>query len=143
MRPKVLGIDYGTKRIGLAVASPLGTVHPRPRLDRTAPAADLRALAELADEEDVASIVIGLPHHMDGAKSEMEIAARAFAAQLAEATGLPVFGTDERLSSQVADSMLAERTRDPRKRKERVDSAAACLLLTDYLAAEEKAERIA
>jgi putative Holliday junction resolvase len=143
MRPKLLGVDYGTKRIGLAVSSPLGTVHPRPRRDRVTPEADLRFLAALAAEEDVTAIVIGLPHHMDGARSDMEIEARAFAARLAKASGLPVFGTDERLTSQEAERILAGQHKDPRQRKGRVDSAAACILLQDFLAADQEAERIA
>jgi len=143
LKQKLLALDYGTKRIGLAVSSPLGTVHPRPRRDRETPEADLRFLAALADEEDVAGLVIGLPHHMDGAVSEMEQEARAFAAQLAEATGLPVYGSDERLTSQEAERILAGQHKDPRQRKERVDSAAACLLLQDFLAADTEPERIA
>ena len=143
MQLKLLGIDYGTKRIGLAISSPLGTVHPRPRRDRVTEAEDIRYIAELAAEEAVAAVVIGLPHHMDGAQSEMEVEARAFARLLAAASGLAVFGTDERLTSQVADSILAGQHKNPRARKQRVDSAAACILLQDYLNAEQTGERIA
>ena len=143
MKQKLIGIDYGTKRIGLAVSSPLGTVHPRPRRDRVTETTDLAFIAGLADEEGVSGIVIGLPHHMDGAQSEMEVAARKFAVKLAELSGLPVFGTDERLTSQAADSILAGQHKNPRARKQRVDSAAACLLLQDYLNAEQSGERIA
>ncbi|MHC4450026.1 MAG: Holliday junction resolvase RuvX [Planctomycetota bacterium] len=143
MRPKLLGIDYGTKRIGLAVSSPLETVHPRPRRDRVTLESDIVFLAALADEEDVAGIVIGLPHHMDGARSEMEIQARSFAKKLAEASGLPVFGSDERLTSQEAERILMAQHKDPRQTKGRVDSAAACILLQDFLAAENEPERVA
>lgn len=144
MTPRYLGIDFGTRRIGLAVASPIGTVHPRPRLDRTNEADDLRELTGLVREEGVEALVVGLPHHMDGAQSEMEVAARAFATKLAEATGLPLYGTDERLTSAEADRILkVQGQRNPRARKERVDSAAACILLQDFLNAEEKGERIA
>jgi len=142
--PRYLGIDYGTKRIGLAISSPIGTVHSRPRLDRQNLEFDLRALAELAREEQVVALVIGLPHHMDGTRSEMEQKAREFAAKLAELTGLPLFGTDERLTSMEADRILkAQGKRDPRARKARVDSAAACILLQDFLNADESGERIA
>jgi len=142
--PRYLGIDYGTKRIGLAVASPIGTVHPRPRLDRVDEAADIRALVGLVREEGVEALVIGLPHHMDGTQSEMELQARRFAKKLAEATGLSVFGTDERLTSAEADRILkVQGQRNPRARKQRVDSAAACILLQDFLNAEQTGERIA
>ncbi len=144
MTPRYLAIDYGTKRIGLAVSSPIGTVHPRPRLDRTEPGADIRALVDLAREEVAVALVMGLPHHMDGAQSEMETQARAFAKKLAEACGLPVYGTDERLTSAEADRILkVQGQRNPRARKERIDSAAACILLQDFLGAEDNAERIA
>ena len=142
--PRYLGIDYGTKRIGLAVSSPIGTVHPRPRIDRTVEQADIRVLVEMVREEGVEALVIGLPHHMDGAESEMERQARGFAAKVAEATGLAVFGTDERLTSAEADRILkVQGKRDPRARKARVDSAAACILLQDFLNAEQKGEPIA
>jgi putative Holliday junction resolvase len=141
---RYLGIDYGTKRIGLAVSSPIGTVHPRPRLDRTGPEDDIRALVALIRDEAVTALVIGLPHHMDGAQSEMEAEARNFGVALAQACELPLFGTDERLTSAEADRILkVQGRRNPRARKERVDSAAACILLQDFLAAEESAERIA
>lgn len=144
MIPRYLGIDFGTKRIGLAVSSPIGTVHPRPRLDRLGGEADIVALVGLVREEGVTALVIGLPHHMDGALSEMEQQARRFAEQLAEATGLPAFGTDERLTSAEADRILkVQGQRNPRARKERVDSAAACLLLQDFLNADQNGERIA
>jgi len=144
MTPRYLAIDYGTKRIGLAVSSPIGTVHPRQRLDRTEPDADIRALVELAREEVAVALVMGLPHHMDGAQSEMETQARAFAAKLAEASGLPIYGSDERLTSAEADRILkVQGQRNPRARKERIDSAAACILLQDFLGAEDNAERIA
>ena len=141
---RYLGIDYGTRRIGLAVSSPIGTVHPRPRLDREGTEADIQALVALIRDEGVEALVIGLPHHMDGAVSEMEVEARQFGATLAEAAGLPLFGSDERLTSAEADRMLKiSGRRNPRARKERIDSAAACILLQDFLSAEQNAERIA
>jgi putative Holliday junction resolvase len=74
----------------------------------------------------------------------MEREVRAFAAKLAAALGLPVLGTDERLTSEAADTILLNQGHHHwKKRKERRDSAAACLLLQDYLDAGRKAERIA
>ncbi|MHC4957418.1 MAG: Holliday junction resolvase RuvX [Planctomycetota bacterium] len=139
-----LGLDYGRKRIGVAVSTPLGTVHPRPRVDRTTLDEDLAALKELADEAGAGGIVIGLPHHMDGAESEMEREVRKFAEKLALALGLPVHGSDERLTTEAADTILLNQGHHHwKKRKERRDSAAACLVLQDFLAAGQKAERIA
>jgi len=139
----LLSLDYGRRRIGIAVSTPLGTVHPRPRLERTTLEADLRALAEMAGEADAEAIVIGLPHHMDGTVSDMEREVRTFAVALAAACGLPVFGVDERLTTEAADSALRAGTRGWRERKARRDSAAACLLLQDYLDAGGRGERIA
>jgi len=143
-RPAVLlGLDYGRKRIGIAVSTPLGTVHPRPRLERTTPEEDLLALRAVLEETGAEGIVIGLPHHMDGKTSDMEREVRAFAADLAAACGIPVFGSDERLTTEAADSALRVTKRHWRDRKARRDSAAACIVLQDYVDAPTRGERIA
>lgn len=138
-----LGLDYGRKRIGIAVSTPLGTVHPRPRLERTRPDEDLRRLAALAEESGAEAIVVGLPHHMDGQISEMEAEVRRFAVELAQAAGLPVFGSDERLTTEAAETILRSRDLDGRARKARRDSAAACIVLQDFLGTGDGRERIA
>ena len=144
MTPEVtLGLDYGRKRIGLAVSTPLGTVHARPRLERTKLDADLAALAGLVEETGAAAIVVGLPHHMDGTTSEMEKEVRRFAVALAAACRVPVYGSDERLTSEAADQILRARELRGRKRRERLDSAAASLVLQDFLNAGNQGERIA
>lgn len=143
-RPAVLlGLDYGRKRIGIAVSTPLGTVHPRPRLERTTLEEDLEAIGALLEETGAQAIVIGLPHHMDGKTSDMEREVREFAAALATATGRPVFGSDERLTTEAADSALRHTRKHWRDRKARRDSAAACIVLQDYLDAQKRGERIA
>ncbi len=139
----LLGLDYGTKRIGIAISTPLRTVHPRPRLERTTPGEDLAALHTLVEETGAEAIVIGLPHHIDGTTSDMEREVRAFAAELAAVTGRPVFGADERLTTEAADSALRHTKKHWRDRKARRDSAAACIVLQDYLDAQERGERIA
>ncbi len=143
-RPAVLlGLDYGRKRIGIAVSTPLDTVHPRPRLERTTLKEDLAAIGALLEETGAEAIVIGLPHHMDGKTSDMEREVREFAVALFAATGLPVFGGDERLTTEAADSALRHTRKHWRDRKARRDSAAACIVLQDYLDAQERGERIA
>jgi len=139
----LLGLDYGRKRIGIAVSTPLGTVHPRERLERDTLEKDLAALRALAAETGAGAIVIGLPHHMDGKTSDMEREARAFGLALGAACGLPVFGSDERLTTEAADSALRQTSKGWRERKARRDSAAACIVLQDYLDAPERGERIA
>jgi putative Holliday junction resolvase len=139
----LLGLDYGRKRIGIAVSTALGTVHPRERLERATLEEDLAALRALAEETGAEAIVIGLPHHMDGKTSDMEREARAFALSLAGACGLPVFGSDERLTTEAAESALRQTSRGWRDRKARRDSAAACIVLMDYIDAPTRGERIA
>jgi len=142
----LVGLDYGRARIGVAVSTVLGTVHPRPRLDRTELQEDLGALRDLIEDTQADAVVLGLPHHMDGSESDMEREVRAFAAQLHAACGVPIYGTDERLTSEAAESILSKSHRDWRDRKARRDSAAACLLLQDFVDAAglgTEAERIA
>jgi putative Holliday junction resolvase len=143
MQGVFLGLDYGRKRIGVAVSTPLGTVHPRQRLERAGLQQDLRALRALAEEVEAEAIVLGLPHNMDGSVSEMEREVRAFASQLAAAAALPVYGSDERLTTESAESILRSREIHGRARKQRRDSASACILLQDFLDAERPRERIA
>ena len=141
--PVLLGLDYGRKRIGLAVSTPLGTVHPRPRLERTTLPEDLAALAALVAETGAGAIVIGLPHHMDGKVSDMEREVREFAVAVAAACDVPVFGADERLTTEAAESALRQTAKGWRERKARRDSAAACIVLQDYIDAPTRGERIA
>lgn len=139
-----LGLDYGRKRIGVAVSTALGTVHPRPRLECTTPERDRAVIRALVEETEADGIVLGLPHHMDGRISEMEEEVRRFARELAATCGVPVYGIDERLTTQAADSILRAQELHGRARKARRDSAAACLLLQDFMAAgSEERERIA
>ena len=134
-----LALDYGTKRIGIAVSTPLDTVHPRPRLLRTTLDRDLEALNALIEENEAEAVVMGLPHNMDGSESEMEREVRAFAKELAKRCQLPIYGTDERLTSEAATSILGS----SRAAKEKRDSAAACIFLQDYLTQGTQGERIA
>ncbi|MCK6462114.1 MAG: Holliday junction resolvase RuvX [Planctomycetes bacterium] len=141
--PVLLGLDYGRKRIGIAVSTPLGTVHPRERLERGTIEEDLAALRALVEETGASAIVIGLPHHMDGKTSDMEREVRAFAAALGAACARPVFGGDERLTTEAAESALRQTSKGWRDRKARRDSAAACIVLQDYIDAPTRGERIA
>jgi putative Holliday junction resolvase len=136
---RVLGIDYGAKRIGLALsdptamlASPWQTVPggpPIPAAARLVPViADL-----VADDDGLEAIVVGLPRRLDGSDNDQTPLARAFAAELARASSLPVILQDERLSSREAESRLALRERDWRKRKAKLDAVAAAVILQDYL----------
>ena len=133
----ILGIDFGTRRIGLAVSDRDASIaFPVGAHDCSDRRRDLEALAALARERGVRRIVVGLPLHMDGGAGEMAAAARAFADELAEVSGLPVELLDERWTSLEADRALRDSGRSARRRKRRkgeVDSVAAALILGTYL----------
>ena len=96
----------------------------------------LRQLGE--DDDGLAAIVVGLPRHLDGRPHEHAVRVRAIAEALEQRTGLPVTLQDERLTSVEAEQRLALRERDWRKRKARLDAAAAAIILQEYLDAHSQ-----
>ena len=139
---RALGIDYGGRRIGLAVsdatgvlARPLSTLTRDPGGSEAAAArAVLQAVADLErDGEPIAAIVIGLPRRLDGSPNEQTPRVLAFAERLRTLTAIPVALQDERLTSREAESRLALREKDWRRRKAQLDAAAAAVMLQDYL----------
>lgn len=136
---RVAALDVGARRIGLAVSDPSGTL-ARPfavitigRL-RSPVRLVAEAIGRLADEDDgLREVIVGLPAHLDGTPSPQTAQVRAFAADLARAIPVPILFQDERLSSREAESRLAIGERDWRKRKPRLDAAAAAVILQDYL----------
>ena len=139
-RGPVLAIDYGSRRIGLAVSDAEGAfAFPAGFLERRGEPQDLAALRELAAERGIVEIVVGLPIHLDGREGPEARAARAFAAALGRATGLEVSMFDERWTSREAERALAQAGGSPRRRRGtatqgRVDATAAALLLRTWLA---------
>src|SRR5437870_7540894 len=132
--PRVLGIDYGRKRLGVAVSDPLGLMaHPLPTIQNTGDDAALAALARLCAEKEVTRIVIGLPVNMDGSRGPMALEVQDFARRLAGLARLPVETWDERLTSYDAESRLAEAGLRWKARKKRVDQVAAALILQSWL----------
>jgi putative holliday junction resolvase len=141
----ILAIDYGKKRLGLALSDELGlTSRPHATWNRVNRRRDLARLRELARQQKVRRIVVGLPLHLDGTPSEMSEEAKSFAARVEKALCLPVEMMDERLSSWEARQTLAaansnERARRgssgraaPRKQTP-LDEIAAAIILQDYL----------
>ena len=137
---RIVGLDVGERRIGVAVSDVTGTLARPLAVLRTATldgqsvqiVAD--EIARLAREDDgVGSIVVGLPRRLDGTPTEMTSRVEAFARQLEARTALPVTLQDERLSSREAESRLAVHEKDWRARKRRLDAAAAAVILQDYL----------
>jgi putative Holliday junction resolvase len=137
---RVLGIDYGQRRIGLALsdvtgllASPWKTV-VRGGEARQAAAAIAREISNLRGEPDgLDAVVVGFPRRLSGERNEQTAAVEAFVEYLRRSIDLPIVFEDERLTSWEADTLLAERERDWRKRKPMLDAMAAAVLLQNYL----------
>ena len=137
---RVLGIDYGERRIGIAVSDPTGTLaRPVTTLKEhrnlgAAVEAVMRSIADLErDAEPVERIVLGLPRRLDGSANDQTPRVEAFAAILEKRAGRVVVLQDERLTSHEADALLAEREPDWRARKLRLDAVAAAVILQEYL----------
>ena len=133
---RVLALDIGRRRTGLALSDPTRTLAtPYGVITAQPPLADvLRTADHLASESDgLSAIVVGRPLRLDGSPGSETAEVDAFVARLRTRTALPVFVQDERLSSVEAESRLSVGERDWRKRKPRLDAAAAAVILQDFL----------
>ncbi len=136
---RVLAIDHGERRLGLAVSDPSGAIAmPLEVLSRAGWAKDLASLRRVIAAQQVDEIVVGRPLTMRGTVGPQAQAAARFAARLREALALPVTEVDERLSTTAAERVLREgggrsRDRGARDRRARRDAVAAALLLQPYL----------
>jgi putative holliday junction resolvase len=136
---RILAVDVGARRVGLAIsdasrtlARPLETItvaNEADAVDRVA-----RRIDELDQEDEgIATIVVGMPSSLDGTPTPQTAQVLAFIARLKARTALPIATEDERLTSREAESRLARREKDWRKRKAQIDAAAAAVFLQDYL----------
>ncbi len=137
---RIVGLDVGERRIGVAVSDVTATLaRPLTTLRTTGLDGDALALAvaevgRLAAEEDgVAAIVVGLPRRLDGTENAMTRRLEIFADRLRARSARPVTLQDERLTSIEAESRLAAREKNWRARKQKLDAAAAAIILQDYL----------
>lgn len=131
---RALGIDFGLKRVGLAVSDPTGTlVSPYRTIVRTTRDALFDELAEILRDEAVEAVVVGLPLSLDGADTLTTRQVRNFAASLSRRTDLPVHLMDERLSSAQAETELNAAGVRGKKRKAVLDSQAAAVILRSWL----------
>jgi putative Holliday junction resolvase len=142
---RVLGIDLGHKRVGLAMsdrsrtlATPLKALQVRG--DIAAIVETLRReIVELSrDEDGLDQVVVGLPKRLDGTEHDRAAWTRAVAERLSAAVDLPILFQDERLTSREAEARLAVRERDWRQRKQKLDAAAAAIVLQDFLDEQKK-----
>jgi putative Holliday junction resolvase len=138
---RLLGLDFGTKTIGLAVSDPLGiTAQGMPTLRRKNKRTDLDALARVITHYNVAEIVIGLPLRMSGAEGTMAEKVHEFVTVLQKRFELPVHLWDERLSSAEANRVLRESEMSIKRRGEVVDQLAAVLILQSFMEARKVAQ---
>jgi len=134
---RLLGLDYGSKTVGVAVSDPLFitaqgveiiTREQENKLRRT-----LARIKELCEQYEVTEIVLGLPLNMNGTEGPRCVATREFADQVIKRTGLPVHFQDERLTTVAADRAMDEAGYDYAKKKQHVDELAAVLILQNYM----------
>ena len=131
---RVLALDLGKKRIGLAMSDLLGiTAQGLPTLQRTRIRDDLDALARVIDENNVTLILMGHPLHMSGREGRQAEYTREFAARLANRTGLEIRFWDERLTTVEAQRVLRSSGIGIEKRARAVDRVSAVILLSSYL----------
>lgn len=137
---RVLGIDYGARRIGLALSDATATLASpwrlvqRPQSDAETLRLMIKEITSLIDGDDgLEAVVIGWPRRLDGSPTDQTKHVEAFARAIEARIAVPVVLQDERLSSHEAESRLAAREADWRKRKARLDAAAAAIILQDFL----------
>ena len=134
MSARILALDVGKKRIGLAVSDGLGiTAQGLPTLQRGRIRDDLDQLARICREQEIALLLVGQPLHMSGHESRQGVYTKEFAERLAEFTQLPVKYLDERLTTVQAERVLRESGISIEKRAKAIDKLAAVLLLQSFL----------
>ena len=130
--PKLLGLDLGERRIGVAVSDDTGIIaSPERIIDLKY--ATLSNVADLAAEYQVDGIVVGLPKGMRGDEGHQAREVRAMAAEIEAQVSVPVIFWDERLSSFIADQALAGQVKSPRERRKQLDAIAAAVTLQSYM----------
>ena len=138
--PRVLGLDVGSKRIGLAVSDPLGiTAQGLETIRRQNKRLDLEELGKIIRQYSVSEIVVGYPLRLSGAEGTQSEKMQRFAEDLRKKFGLPVHLWDERLTSSQANRLLREMELSIQKRAGAVDRMAAVLILQNWMEARESA----
>jgi putative Holliday junction resolvase len=131
---RVLAIDHGTKRMGIALSDDTGSIATPLEFIPAEPFTGFLArLKELIREKQVEQILVGMPRNMDGSYGPAALKVKEFVAVLNETIGVPIRTWDERLTSAQANRMLIQADVRRDKRKERVDAAAAAILLQSFL----------
>jgi putative holliday junction resolvase len=133
-RVRILGLDIGSKRIGIAVSDELGfTAQGLQTLECKSPENDLRRIAQIVEEYGVSEIIVGVPYNMNGTEGPRAAHARSFMQRMSEAVAVPVREWDERLSTVAAERVLLEADMSRAKRRKVIDKVAAVIILQGYL----------
>ncbi|MDA3798274.1 MAG: Holliday junction resolvase RuvX [Kiritimatiellae bacterium] len=135
---KLLGIDYGIRRLGIAISDPLGMLAtPFRTVNTFSDEQSLQEICNLIEETKAEKLVIGLPLNMDGTEGPMVLKVREFIEKLKLKTDLPIEFSDERLSSSLVERTLIEADMSREKRKNVRDKLAAQVILQGYIDANE------
>ena len=133
-RSRILALDPGTKRIGVALSDEMGWIaQPLETFERRSIIADLKHIQQLVHVHEVDRVILGMPFRLDGSIGPAAQQVEQFKTMLEEALSVPVIPWDERLTSKSAEAMLIEANVSRRKRKGAVDRVAAAILLQSYL----------
>jgi len=131
---RILAIDHGTKRIGLAISDELGIIAQPLEFSPAEPFASFLArLKEIIHEKQVELLLVGMPRNMDGSYGPAALKVQEFTAVLRDAVAIPIKTWDERLTSAQANRFLIQANVRRDKRKQKVDQTAAAILLQSYL----------
>ena len=134
IKGRIAGIDFGTVRIGIALAElEVGIAGPYETYVRRSKQLDAKYFQNLAENERLKKFVVGLPVHLNGAESQKSREARQFGQWLENLTGIPVEFFDERFTSSQAEVLLTEANLTKKGRRDRIDQLAAQIMLTAYL----------
>jgi putative Holliday junction resolvase len=143
MMGRILGVDYGTRRVGIAISDPMAML-ATPLCVETVQSVEaaIAAVCRIARDRAVVKIVVGIPINMNGTNGPMALEAGAFVELLRTASGLPVDTTDERLSTSLVERMLLQADVTRERRKEVRDKLAAQVILQGYLDALAEANYV-
>jgi putative Holliday junction resolvase len=131
---RLLGLDVGNRWIGVSLSDPLGILaSPLTRIERTDDQTAVKAIAELVDKHEAKAVVAGLPYSMEGNVGQQAVRVQDFLRKLSESLLIPIQTWDERLSTVAVQREMIESGMRKGNRREKVDAAAAALILQGYL----------
>jgi putative Holliday junction resolvase len=139
--PRILALDYGTKRIGVALSDELGWIaQPLETFERRTLDRDVAHIVSLVTTHEVGQVVLGFPLQLDGREGPAILAMRDFASRLEQGLPVPLVLWDERLTTKAAEDLLIAADVSRKKRKGTVDRVAAATLVQSYMASRDQAE---